>query len=109
MEKNLIEDLAKLFNIKPSLLKRLIRAADYCISDYVLESKLQDTDVTDINIGIGKLKLIIIEDNLTYQFIPSKKLETAIIDAYQKEVSGMTSVLEEGLEDRLLSAYKELM
>ena len=61
--------------------------ADYCISDYILESKLNDEDVTDINIGIGELKLVVVDDSLTYQFIPSKKLETMIVDAYQKEIT----------------------
>lgn len=109
MEKNLIEDLSKLFSIKPSLLKKLAKVADYCISDYILESKLNDEDVTDINIGIGELKLVVVDDSLTYQFIPSKKLETMIVDAYQKEKSEMTIALEDGLESRLLSAYKELL
>lgn len=109
MENNLIEDLAKLFNIKPSLLKKFSRAADYCIGDYILESKLNDEDLTNIDIGIGILKLIVVDDSLTYKFIPSKKLETIIIDAYQKEKSEMTKVLEDNLENRLLSAYKELL
>ena len=109
MEKNLIEDVSKLFNLKSSLLKKFVRVADYCISDYVLEAKLSDEDVTEINIGIGQLKLLITDDSLSYQFVPSKKLETMIIDAYQNEKSEMTEVLEGDIENRLLSAYKELL
>ena len=109
MEKNLLEDVSQLANIKSSLLKKLSNVADYCISDYILEAKLSDEDVTEVNLGIGKLKLLVTNDELCFQFTPSKKLETMIIDAYNKEKSEMTLALEDNLESRLLSAYKELL
>ena len=108
MEKNLIEDVAKLSSVKSSLLKKFSRLSEYCISDYVLESKLEDEDLTEIDIGIGKLKLLITDDELRYSFTPSQRLEKMMIDSYQNEKHVLEQKVEEGLENRLLSAYKEL-
>ena len=108
MEKNLLEDVAKLSNIKSSIIKKFARVAEYCISDYVLESKIEDEDLTEIDVGIGKLTLLVDDDSLSYKFVPSTRLEKMIVDAYQKEESILTEKVEEGLENRLLSAYKEL-
>lgn len=108
MKKNLLEDVAKLSSVKSSLLRKFVRIANYCISDYILESKLSDEDLTEIDLGIGKLKLLIVDETLEYKFIPSAKLEKMIIDAYQNEECELSEKIEDGLEFRLLSAYKEL-
>lgn len=108
MEQNLIADLSQLSVVKPSILNRFCKLADKCISDYVLEAKLSDEDTISIDIGIGKLDLVIEDSELNYYFTPSKKLENMIIEVYQNEESILTKSIEEGLEERLLSAYKEL-
>ena len=108
MEQNLIVDLSQLSVIKPSILNRFCKIAEQCISDYVLEAKLNDEDVISIDIGIGKLDLVIDNSELKYYFIPSKRLENFIVEAYQNDESVLNKSIEEGLENRLLSAYKEL-
>lgn len=108
MKQDLLSDVSQLSTVKPAFFNKFCRIAEYCIGDYVLESKLSDEDLTEIDIGIGKLNLLITDGSLEYQFVPSMRLERLIINAFQNEESILTEKIEDGLEDRLLSAYKEL-
>lgn len=108
MKRNLITDLSALSLIRMSILDKLIELSELCICDYIIESKIKDTDFIEINIGIGKLSILRSDESIEYRFIPSNKLEKLIIANIDSNKSLLTEKSEVGLENKLLTTYKEL-
>lgn len=108
MKRKLLDDISTIYSIRASILNKLIELSELCICDYLVEAKLSDSDLLEINIGIGKILILILEDSLEYQFIPSSKLEQLIYDHIFKLKSPLISKVERGLEEKLISTYKEL-
>lgn len=108
MKHKLLNDISTIYSIRASILNKLTELAELCICDYLVEAKLLDDDLLEINIGIGKILILILEDSLEYQFIPSSRLEQLICDSIIKLKSPLVSKSEQGLEEKLVSTYKEL-
>lgn len=106
---NLQADLSALTNLKPSILDKLIKLSSVCISDCLYEADLSDAGIVKINIGIGTLSILIAEDNLQYSFQPSYELERLLIDTMETKQSQITHLVKESLENKINSAYKELL
>jgi len=108
MNQNLINDVSELTCLKRYFLDKLINTANYCISDYILEAKLKDEDLVSIDLGIGTLNIIITNNEIEYNFVPSNKLEKSIVETYQTEQCPMREVVSEALVNRMVSTYKEI-
>lgn len=108
MKHKLLPDLSSIYSIRISLLNKLSELAELCICDYLLEAKIKNDDLVEINIGIGKIVILLLEDSLEYQFIPSSNLEKHSINTLLDMNSPLKDAVETGLENKLLSTYKEL-
>lgn len=108
MKQKLIEDISAIYSIRASILNKLIKLAETCICDYLVEARLNDDDLVEINIGIGKLVILILDNYVEYQFIPSNKLEKLISKSIIDAKSPLEHTLEEGIEEKLVYTYKEL-
>ena len=108
MKRRLISDISNIFSIRASILSKLVSLSESCICDYILETKWSDDDLLEIDIGIGKINMLISNDSVEYQFKPSSKLERSITNAVINNKNPLEKTLEEGIETRLLSTYKEL-
>ena len=108
MKRKLLDDISAIYSIKLSILNKLVKLAELCIGDYLVEAELSDEELLEINIGIGKLSILISNDSLEYQFIPSTKLEQLIYNSIIELKSPLVSTSEKGLEEKLISTYKEL-
>lgn len=108
MKYKLLEDIANIYSIKLSLLNKLSDLVETCICDYLLEAKLQDNELVEINIGFGKILILITSNSIEYQFIPSTRLEKSTIKTLNTGKSPLEHELENGLEKKLISTYKEL-
>ena len=78
---SLIEDLSVLTTIPTINLNQLAKKSNFCICNFVAESKLQNESLTSIDIGIGELQIFVENDNIKYKFIPSKALEKGVKSA----------------------------
>lgn len=108
MKHKLLFDISTIYSIRISILNKLSDLVEICICDYLLEAKLQDEDLVEINIGFGKILILLTSDAVEYQFIPSSKLEKLIKNTLFTNKSPLEKNLEIGLENKLVSTYKEL-
>lgn len=79
-----------------------------CICDYVLDARIKEDDLLEVDIGIGKISMLILEDGIEYMFKPSSSLEKSISKSILNNKSVLLEDVEKGLSNRLLSTYKEL-
>lgn len=109
MEKNLIQDLSILTQIKLSLITKLSTISESILCDYINEAQLKDTDILDVNIGIGKIGVLINDDEIEYSFKPSPKLEKGLVSTVLDNKNPLVKNLEDSLESKMMKAYKEFM
>lgn len=108
MKQKLLSDISSLTNIKYSIINKLKEISEECICDYVLEAILKNDDLIEIDIGIGKISILVLEDGVEYSFRPSSSLEKSISKTILDDENILVDKVEKGLSNRLLSTYKEL-
>lgn len=106
---NLNEDLSALTTIPTSALNKLTDKAAICICNCVEESVLKEEKLTEINIGIGTLQLLLEGNDLKYRFIPSKNLEAELKATIVDKKNPLTVSVEEALVRKILVTYKNYM
>lgn len=109
MNYNLLEDISTITTLPLKTLSKLSDKSIECICNSVYESKLVDEPVSVIDIGIGKLNIIVKQDSISYNFIPSKDLDTKVKTTIIKNVNPLVKTIEEGLASRILNTYKDLI
>lgn len=109
MAYDLIDNLGSLTLIKSSILNKQVEISENCICDYILEAIENDEDIISIDIGIGMLSINISDDEISYKFIPNKKLEKKILKTIETEESPLITQIEKKLNQRILNTYKELL
>lgn len=105
----IIEDLVTLTNLPISLLKKLVNYTIYCICHNVHENSLKLNNVSEVDIGIGKLYILLEDETIQYKFIPSKFFEDNLVWTIRNNKSPLTKVAEEKLEEKIKETYKELL
>lgn len=109
MAYDLIDNLGSLTLIKSSILNKQVEISENCICDYILEAIENDEDIVSIDIGIGMLSINISDDEISYKFIPNRKLEKKILKTIETEESPLITQIEKKLNQRILNTYKELL
>ena len=109
MTYNLVDNLGSLTLIKSSILNKQVEISENCICDYILEAIENDEDIVSIDIGIGMLYINISADEISYKFIPNKKLEKKIVKTIETRESPLVTQIENKLNQRILNTYKELL
>lgn len=83
------------------------------ITDYVSISKKDFSDITNIDLGIGTLKIEFTElddKEFTYTFVPSDNLLTQMKTLYDNGFeSKLSDVLKKRINNKLTSVYKGLL
>lgn len=105
---NLIEDLSVLTTISESSLNKLVEKSKFIICHDIQESLIGKNDITDINIGIGVIKIKIDNDGVRYRFVPSKSLEESIVTTVESGRSPLTCEIEQAIVNKIEKVYKEL-
>ncbi len=105
---DLINDISKLTTIREDDLNKLVNKAIWCICNAINESELNHDNITEINIGIGKLIITSEDDMIKYNFIPSKKLEKYLIKTITENKNPLKLMLEKTLCSRITNAYKDI-
>lgn len=108
MSRNLVSDLSNLTLIKEHTLNKLISKSNFIICHDILDSILTNNELTEIDIGIGTLSIKRENDGIRYRFVPSRKLEEAILFTVENKKSPLTCEIETALVDRIEKTYKEL-
>ena len=107
--RNLYNDLATITNSNKDIFNKLVKNSNFLICNYLEDTTLNNENLCTIDIGIGVLKIIIEEDTVRYNFIPSKELETEIINTLENNQSYLTSVISSKLTSQLNKLYDNLL
>lgn len=105
---NLMKDVSTLTTIPEKSLSKLMDKAYWCISNEVVESLKQDSNVIEIDIDIGELYIKVIDDNIQYKFIPSAKLNDTVKDTVINKRNVLEDTLEKTLVNKIVDTYKDL-
>ena len=103
---SLIEDISTLTTIPTANLNQLVKKANFCICNDVAESKLQGEDLTEVDIGIGRLHIFVEDNNIKYKFVPSKYLENNIKKTILDGKNPLIEEAEQALVTRIVDTYK---
>lgn len=106
---NFTEDLSTLTGIKQNTIKNLITNSKDIIGHCILESVLNREPVCNVDIGIGKLYINIVDTDLTMKFIPDNSLIKTIKTTIDKQQSPITNKLVSNIEKQINHTYKELL
>ena len=107
--RNLYNDLATITNSNKDIFNKLVKNSNFLICNYLEDTTLNNENLCTIDIGIGVLKIIIEEDTVRYNFIPSKELETEIINTLENNQSYLTSIVNSKLIGQLNKLYDNLL
>ena len=105
---NIVEDLSTITTIPPASLRKLFEKVGWCICNGVVESKLNDEDITEINLGFGTLIISVENNHIEYKFIPSSKLEKGLVESIVNKRNPLVVNLEETFANRILKTYKDM-
>ena len=105
---NLVNDLASLTNIDNELLARIISKSSLCIGEYINEAYIDGCNISEIDLSFGKLIIGVVDNEIKYKFVPSKRLEESIINSLNNKQSDMEVELSKAAVEKLLANYKEL-
>ena len=103
------KELSTLTQIPVLTLQNINTVSSNIIAHIVAENKEKGLNSIDIDIGYGILKIQFIEDAVTYKFIPSAKLQNAVLLACTNGVSELESHAEHSLAQRVKERYRELL
>ena len=105
---NLSSDISNITNIPKLCLENLGKKAIDCITYGVKENLSAKETITAIDIEIGILYIKLIDDKISYKFIPSSDLEESISNAVLKNENPLIYKLETALATRIKNTYKGL-
>jgi hypothetical protein len=110
MQQNLLKDVSALTSVSLKTINKMEHVAELCICDYLNELDMQaNDDIVSINVGFGTISMLVIDDSIQYQFVPSYSLEQKMIDTIENKATPLTSAAETNLENKLLATYKDLL
>ena len=104
---SLIEDLSTLTTISSAYLDKLVKKSNCIICDCIEDSTLKSQDETEVDIGIGILRVSVEDNNVKYQFVPGKDLDKGVKDTIISGKNPLTCLAEETLVQRIMHAYKD--
>ena len=106
---DILDNVSTLTSINKKALEKLSNVAIYCLNDAVEESRISGEEITEADIGIGKLLIKFDGEQVKYKFIPSAKLEESITDTIVHKSNILEIAIENSLKDKVLNTYKDLI
>lgn len=106
---NIIEDLSDLTTIPTSALTKLSDRTVLCMCNCVEESVLAEKPLTEMDLGIGTMQVLVDGNEIKYRFIPSKALDSAMKSTVIDKTNPLTATVEATLVRRVLNTYKNYL
>lgn len=106
----LYKDLATITSFSQASIEDLFQKSNLCIAHKVLETYLERSGLSEIDIGIGTLYIKYDGvSQLSYKFCPSMNLDKEIFTALNSNHSPLIDRLEDKIKDRIETTYKNLL
>ena len=106
---SIVNELSTITTIPMNSLQKLKEKEIYLICNSVEESILQGKTLTEVNIGIGNLIILIENGFITYKFAPASKLEKSLVSTIINKKNPLTNLFEESLANRVVKTYKDML
>jgi hypothetical protein len=106
---SIIKELSAITTIPINSLQKLKEKEVYLICNAVEEATLQGEALTEVNIGIGNLIILIENGFITYKFAPSSKLEKNLVSTIMNKKNPLTNLFEETLANKVVKTYKDML
>lgn len=106
---DLLTDFSQLTDTQKSKIDNIVSVINKSISHAVFESILNNDNITEIDIGIGVLKICRDINTVKYKFIPSNALESSIIKTIENKESLIVKSTEESLINLILETKRSLI
>ena len=102
------EQISKITTIPVLTLKKLFSNIQKYICHVVLENFLNKQTESAVDIGFGKLCILVEDDSVFFKFFPSQKFENQIINTIQTKESPLVTEAEDILVQKIVNTYKDL-
>lgn len=109
IERDIINDVSTITFIDRKHLDKLVNKALYSIGDAACLFNSSEDNTLSLDIGIGTILLVYIDDSIKYKFIPSEKMEKVIISAVSENKNILINKLETNLISKIENIYKDLL
>ena len=107
---NLISSICKVTTTPESTLQNILKTGNYCITSDVVNMYFSDNSMCEFDLLWGILQVHKEDDNtLKYVFKPSKNLEEMIRNSILNKEDPLIKALEDKINTKMLSTYKELL
>ena len=106
---DIADDLSVLTTIQKSAIIKLLDKESYIITNGIEENLLSNNPISEFDLGIGVLSILIDDKQIKYKFIPNTKLEKAIKKTVSNKKSPLKDSLEKTLVNKIPNIYKELL
>ena len=108
MSKSILKSLSTVTNVPEAYLAKLEDIKASLIGQQVLETIDGTHTVVEVDIGIGVLGIQVIDNCISYKFIPGRNLEKSINSALNNQ-STLESLIECKIAEKIDKIYKELL
>lgn len=105
----LSSDLSVLTGVSEATIKKFIPLCNYVIGHTVHEQQCKSDELSEVDLGIGILKILVDDTHIKYRFVPDKELESMILQTIKTRRSPILTKLDCNLNDKLQKTYKELL
>jgi len=108
---NIVNDVSILTTIQDKTLAKFFRKMIFCICQAVQEDMLDENntkDITELDIGIGKLYIKHVGTDIRYRFEPSEFFEKALLSTVVNKKNYLEEFLDESLGKKFTEVYKDL-
>lgn len=103
-----LHDLSTITTIPYQTLQKLFEKLSWVICDAVQDSLMNKEDFASIDIGIGTVDISVSNDTVEYRFVPSKSLESSVIQTVEDKSNPLVKNIESSLVKRIVNTYKDL-
>jgi hypothetical protein len=107
-EINIVKDTAVLSTVPEKAIKKIIDKMVYAIAEAVVEARLTNKSVIELDIGLGILLIRFGDDSIQYKFVPGDKLEESVKNSFINQQNLLEDVLDASLVNKLTNIYKDL-
>lgn len=108
MKYDVIQDVSDLTTMPKNQICELLNKIATISCHDVKEQMDEGVCETELDLYIGKLYVLVQDEQIKYKFIPSKKFENMMSKTVQTGESPLIRTIETTLRDRLQSTYKDL-
>ena len=108
---NIVNDLSILTTIPDKTLIKFFKKMVFCICEAVKEDLVDENnpkEITELDIGIGKLYVKVVGTEVKYKFEPSEYLQKAMLATTTNKENPLPDFLDESLGRKFVDLYKEI-